>query len=141
MKKISSIIIALVILILPFGVRAEATSGGDDSGVMPAFEYISDAGVTLYITKSNGKAVFNSNISGDRNIVLMIEIYVKLQKKTGSTWTDIADNSTITYDDYGVCEGTYYLVDRGVYRTETTFTVYTEDDMETIVSYSSEVTY
>ena len=140
MKKIVSIITALVLLIIPFGISAEAASSGGSSEVMPMLDYIEDAGCTLYITES-GKAAFNSNINGNNDEVLMIEIFVRLQRKNGSTWTDVATNNTVFYDDFGYCEGTYYLVDRGLYRTETTFTVYTADDMESIVAYSSEVVY
>lgn len=139
MKKIISILTALVMLIIPFGISAEATTPDDHYGVMPAFDYISDANCDLYITES-GKASFNSDINGYSN-VLMIEIFVRLQRKTGNTWTDVATNNVVFYDTFACCEGTYYLVDRGLYRTETTFTVYTENDLETIVSYSAEVVY
>lgn len=140
MKKIISILTVFMVLVIPLSISASAASTGGSTEVMPMLDYIEDAGSTLYITNT-GKATFNSNISGNVDEVLMIEIYVRLQKKNGNSWTDIATNSTISYDDFGVCEGTYYLVNRGVYRTETTFTVYTADDMETIINYSSEVTY
>jgi len=140
MKKIISILTALVLLVIPFsGITASAAVPEDPYPVMPAFAYISNAGCTLYITES-GKASFNSNINGYPE-VLMIEISVRLQRKIGNTWTDIAGNDTMFYDNFGYCDGTYYLVDRGLYRTETTFTVYTEDDLETIVSHSSEIVY
>ncbi len=140
MKKLFCLILTFIITVIPLGINASAASGNGDAGIMPAFDYISDAGCTLYITET-GKATFNSNINGNRDEVLMIEIYVKLQKKNGSSWKDIATNSAVFYDDFGSCDGVYYLTDAGVYRTETTFTVYTADDLETITSYSSEVTY
>ncbi len=139
MKIVSGILAALMILIIPFGINAEATTPDDPYGVMPAFDYISDAGCTLYITES-GKASFTSDINGYSD-VLMIEVFVRLQRKVGNTWKDVATNSVVAYDDFACCEGTYYLVDRGVYRTETTFTVYTADDLETVVGYSSQVTF
>lgn len=140
MKVFTGIIAAIILLVVPFGISAEAAAIGDSSGIMPMFDYIENAGCTLIITES-GKATFSSDINGDYKEVLMIEIYVKLQKKSGSTWKDIATNSTVAYDYFGCCEGTYYLTERGVYRTETTFTVYTANDMETTVSHSSEKTY
>lgn len=140
MKVFTGIIAAFLIFVTPFGICADAAVVDGSSNIMPMFNYIENAGCTLIITES-GKATFSSDINGDYEEVLMIEINVKLQKKSGSSWKDVATNNTVVYDYFGCCEGTYYLTERGVYRTETTFTVYTADDIETTVSYSSQKTY
>ena len=140
MKIFSGIIAPILLFITPFGISADAAVTDGSTDIMPMFNYIEDAGCTLIITES-GKATFTADISGDYNDVIMIEIYVKLQKKNGSNWTDIATNNNVFYDDSGYCEGTYYLTQRGTYRAEATFTVYTSTDIETVTLCSSQKTY
>lgn len=130
-KRFLSLLLAVCVCVM-FAVTAYA--------VTPY--YINDITAKCELTNQNGKAVMYSSVTAASNVT-KLEISHVLQKKSGSTYTDVPNttSSTRTFNrTSGSIEDTVSFSGSGTYRVKTTCKVTSPNGTDTHYAYSDDLT-
>lgn len=104
--------------------------------------YINEINPTCELTNPNGKAVMYSSVFAASNVT-KLEMSQVLQKKSGSTYTDVPNtaSSTRTFNKTsGSIEDTVSFSGAGTYRVKLTCKVTSPNGTDTHYEYSNELT-
>lgn len=130
-KRFLSLLLAVCVCVM-FAVTAYA--------VTPY--YINEIKANAQLTNSNGKAVMYSSVYAATNVT-KLEMTQVLQKKNGSTYTDVPNttSSTRTFNrTSGSIEDTVSFSGSGTYRVKLTCKVTSPNGTDTHYEYSKDLT-
>lgn len=106
----------------------------EDDVVAPYYSYTND--VTGYISISGTTATMTSKVNG-KSSATKIYITQYLQKKSGSSWSQVgAGHTGVYYSKSATMTNTVSSLSSGTYRVKTVFKVFSGTSYETITDYS-----
>ena len=137
MKKLFSILLAIVISFC-MSVSVIATETPMEGDVAPCLEYAKN--VKSYLTIASDTATCTSKITGISGTTTKILVIQTLQKKSGSTWGDIAVWSDVYIGTSYTFINTKTSLSSGSFRVKTYAKIYSGSSYETTTEYSGTVT-
>lgn len=137
MKRIMALMLSLAMTIgASEAVYANPeTDAPIDSEITVDYQYTSNLTSDLSIT--NKTATCNSVVRGYSGLATKVEITQTLQKKSGSTWTNVTSWNKTFNTWYAMYSTTKSSLSSGTYRLKTVAKVYKGSAYETITIYSS----
>lgn len=138
LKKVVCGIMAVVLFCSGFSVNAHATSNATDQGGGIVCYAAYTRNTAQSVAFSSQKATVKCSLTG-YTTTTKVKITAYLQKKSGTTWSNVANWSQTFAASSGTLSKTKD-VSAGTYRVKVVYTAYSGDKSEELTKYSGEKT-